>query len=250
MKFEPDLIDKLREVGLSKGEAEFYLTSISLGPATAIQLGEKLGHTRQMIYNLLPVLMQKGLIKQTEIGGRKLYEATNPETLMDLAQNITKDIKDIVPVLKSRRGELTTLPKITVYENPLAMREWYKHYMAQAQTGDDLIIWSTGKKQDWFEVDREFYDNYFKFSEKKGVKTFIILPDNKEAKDYQKTLGHKYTHAKFIRDAWESMGEKWVWQDQICYLTIKDNATNLVVIESKELAEIERFDFAQTWQKR
>lgn len=250
MKFEQDLIDKLREVGLTKGEAEFYLTSISLGPATAIQLGAKLGHTRQMIYNLLPTLMQKGLIKQTDIGGRKLYEVTNPEVLMDLAQNITKNIKDILPSIKTRRSELSALPKITIYENPIAMREWYRAYMAEAKGGDDLIVWATGTKQEWYDIDRDFYDNYLKFSEKKGVNTFIILPDTKEAHEYQKTLGHKHSHAKFIKDGWETLGEKWVWQDQVCHLTIKDNATNLVVIESKELAEIERFDFAQIWQRK
>lgn len=249
MKIDPELIEKLREVNLSKGEAEFYLTSLSLGPATAIQLGEKLGHTRQMIYNLLPPLIQKGLIKQSEISGRSLYEATNPENLVELANDITKNIKEVLPVLKTRRAELTTLPKIFIYENPLAMREWFRRYMGEAKAGDDLIIWSSGKTQDWYEVDREFYDNYLKFSEKKGVNTFIILPDNAEAREHLKTFGRKHTHAKFIKDAWETTGEKWVWQDQICYLTIKDNATNLVMIESKELAEIERFDFAQIWQK-
>lgn len=250
MKNESDLIEKLKEVGLTKGEAEFYLTSLMLGPATAIQLGEKLGHTRQMVYNLLPVLQQKGLIKHTEIEGRKLYEATTPEILLDLAQNITKNIKDIMPSLKTRRAELNDLPKITIYENPLAMREWYRRYMGEAKSGDDLIVWASGKKQDWHEIDREFYDNYLKFSEKKGVNTFVVLPDTDEAHEYQKTLGRKHTHAKFIKDAWETFGEKWVWQDQICYLTIQKNATNLVMIESNALAEIERFDFAQIWQRK
>lgn len=250
MKYDQGLVEKLKEVGLTKSEAEFYLTSLSLGPATAIQLGEKLGHTRQMVYNLLPALTNKGLIKHIETDGRKLYEATNPEVLVDLATSITKSIKDVLPSLKTRRAELDSLPKITIYENPLSMREWYRRYMGEAKAGDDLIIWASGKKQDWHEIDREFYDNYLKFSEKKGVNSYIVLPDNAEAREYQKTLGRKFTHIKFIRDAWETMGEKWVWQDQICYLTIKDNATNLIVIESNVLAEIERFDFAQIWQKK
>jgi hypothetical protein len=46
------------------------------------------------------------------------------------------------------------------------------------------------------------------------------------------------------------LAEKWVWKDQVCFLTIKDNATNMIVLESHELAEIERFDFAQIWQKK
>jgi len=245
-----DILNKLKETGLTRSEAEFYLANLQLGPATAIQLGEHLGHTRQMVYNLLPSLLEKGVVKKTEVGGRRLYEAVSPEILLDRAQEITQNIKDIIPVLKTRRAEYSSIPKITVYENPLSMREWYRGYMDSAKAGDELIIWSTGKHNYWYDMDRDFYENYMKFSEKKGVKTFIILPDTKDGHDYQKTIGRKSTRAKFIKNHWETLAEKWVWKDQVCFLTIKDNATNMIVLESHELAEIERFDFAQIWQKK
>jgi sugar-specific transcriptional regulator TrmB len=244
-----DILDKLKGIGLTKSEAEFYLANLSMGPATAIQLGEHLGHTRQMVYNILPSLLEKGVVKKTEIGGRRLFEAVSPEVLVDRAQEITQNIKDIIPVLKTRRAEYSSIPKVTVYENPLAMREWYRSYMGEAKMGDELLVWSTGKHNYWYEMDREFYDNYLKFSEKKGIKTFVILPDTEEAREYQKSIGRKGTHVKFLKDPWETLAEKWIWKDQVCYLTIKDNATNMIVLESHELAEIERFDFAHLWQK-
>lgn len=243
-------IEKLKEIGLTRSEAEFYLASLTLGPATAIQLGESLGNTRQMVYNLLPNLLEKGLVKRTEIGGRHLYEATSPEILIDRAEEIARKIKDIVPVLKTQRAEYSSIPVMTVYENPLSMREWYRKYMAEAKPGDELLVWSSGKDQDWFELDTDFYRHYLTFSEKKGVKTFVILPDNKEARGYQQKIGQKNTQAKFIRDGWESLAEKWLWRDEICYLTIKGNATNMIVIKSKELAELERFNFREIWEKK
>jgi len=245
-----DIFDKLKDIGLTKSEAELYLANLEMGPATAIQLGERLGHTRQMIYNLLPTLLEKGVIKKTEVGGRRLYEAVNPEILVDRAQEITQRIKDIVPMLKTRRGEYSSIPKVTVYENPLAMREWYRRYMSEARKGDELLIWASGKHQDWYDIDREFYDNYLKFSDRKGVRSYVILPDTPESHDYQRRVGKPGTKVKYVPDAWETLAEKWIWADQVCYLTIKDNATNMIVLESKELAEIERFDFAQIWQKK
>jgi len=239
----------LKEIGLTRSEAEFYLASLRLGPASAIQLGEHMGHTRQMIYNLLPSLVEKGLIKQSDINGRRLYEAINPEILADRAEKISHQIKELVPVLKSEQATSSAIPLITVYENPLAMRQWYRDFMKQAKNDDELLVWSSGKTQDWFEIDREFYEKYLSFSEKNGIKTFVILPDTKEAKEYQKTVGHKSTRAKFIEHGWETFAEKWIWKNQVCYLTIKGNATNMIVIESHELAEIERFDFLHIWQK-
>ena len=75
----------LQSIGLHKNEANLYLTALKLGASSAIQLGQKTGVTRQMIYELLPSLITKGLIKQIEIGNKKLYQALSPEILEDKA---------------------------------------------------------------------------------------------------------------------------------------------------------------------
>lgn len=41
--------------------------------------------------------------------------------------------------------------------------------------------------------------------------------------------------------------EKWIWHNQLCYQTIRASATNLIVVESKAIAETERNLFKTVW---
>ena len=247
-----NIIDKeiLRNIGLTKSEINLYLTNLKIGPASAIQLGQNAGVTRQMVYTLIPDLLQKGLMKHIREEEKSLYQAVSPEALKDRVQKIEKDINQIIPVLKSHQAEYSAVPMITVYENPIAMREWYRNFMKRAKKDDELLIWSTGKLSYWYGLDPEFYEKYLEFSEKTGVNSYVVFPKRDQAKAYQEKIGKPHTKVKFIAHGWKTMAEKWVWGNQICFLTIKENATNLIVIESEALAEIERFDFWKIWSSK
>lgn len=245
-----EIYNLLESIGLHKNEARLYLASLKLGPASAIQLGQKMGDTRQMIYLLLPGLIEKGLIKKTAINNKNFFKAVEPDILVDIAQKNREKINKIVPILKSQASEENAIPLITVYENPLAMREWYRQYMKEAKKGDELLIWSTGNVDYWYQMDREFYDKYMDFGEKTGVNVYLIEPDTKEARIHDKAVGRKNNRYKWFKGAWQANAEKWIWKNQVCYLTIRENATNMIVIESKDLAEIERFDFWTLWKSQ
>lgn len=242
-----ELENLLESIGLTGSEAKLYLTNLSLGPTSAINLGMKIGVTRQRIYVLLDSLESKGLVKRVSVGSRHYFQALEPETLLDRAQSISRELEKNMPVLKSRQASFGVLPLISVYENPIAMREWYRNYMKEAKAGEELSVWSTGRLHSWYQMDKEFYDKYLEFSEKKGVKTRVLLPGTDKAEEYQKTVGRPSTFVKFLKGDWQSEAEKWIWRDQICYLSIDENATNMIVVQSKKLADLERFNFEQLW---
>jgi sugar-specific transcriptional regulator TrmB len=241
MKFEKDL----ESIGLSSSEAKIYLTNLSLGPASAIQLAQKLGITRQSIYELLPRLMEKGLIKQVQIGTRRYFQAVNPDVLRDRAKLISEKVEEIIPQLKSRQADTNAVPLISVYENPLSMREWYTSFMEQAGKGDQMLIWSTGNL--WYELDSEFYTKFAEFKNKNEVQDLVIAPNTPEARQIAQQLASPLRQYRFTSEWWLSSAEMWVWNNQIVYLTLKENATNMIVIESDALAAIERFNFRNVW---
>ena len=243
-----DELEKLlNSIGLTGSEAKLYLTNLALGPTSAINLGKKIGVTRQRIYVLLAELENKGLIKKIAVGARQYYQTLDPVVLLDRAKNISQEIENSLPMLKSRQAAFGVLPLISVYENPIAMREWYRHYMTEAKAGEELLVWSTGKLHSWYNMDREFYDKYLKFSEHQGVKTKVLLPGTDSAAEYQKAVGQPSTEFKFMNGDWQSQAEKWIWRDQICFLSIDENATNMIVIQSEKLAKLERFNFMSIW---
>lgn len=245
-----EIYNLLKSIGLHKNEARLYLNALKLGPASAIQLGQKIDDTRQMVYLLLPGLMEKGLLKRVSLGNKDYYKAISPEVLVEIAQKNKEKMLQAVPILKSQASEEKAIPLITVYENPLAMREWYRQYMKEAKKGEEILIWSSGSVSYWYGLDKEFYNKYLNFNEEKGIKTYVILPETKEAIEHQKAVGKPRTKFKTFKFEKTSNSEKWVWKNQVCYLTIRENATNMIVLESKDLADLERFDFWTIWEKR
>lgn len=239
----------LISLGLNKNEADLYLTSLQLGPATAIQLAQKTGVTRQMIYTLLPQLAEQGLMKETMVGSRRLFQAVGPEALNDRVKHIAEQIKEVVPILKSKEATNASLPVLSVYENPISMREWYRQFMKEAKEGDQLFIWATNKT--WLSADPDFLKEFLAFKKKHKVRDSIIVPNIPEAREAAQRLKKEqpYAEYRFTDSWWHTDAEKWLWKDSVSYLTINENATNLIVLESRALAEIEYYNFRQIWHQ-
>lgn len=239
----------LESLGLNKNEANLYLTSLQLGSSTAIQLAQKLGTTRQMVYILLPQLIGEGLLKEVVVGSKRLFQAVGPEVLNDRARYIANQIKEAVPILKTKEASNSALPILSVYENPISMREWYRRFMKEAQEGDQLFIWATNKT--WLSADPDFLKEFLEFKKKKQIVDYIIAPDTEQSKEVAKQLKTQqpYSTYRFSPTWWHTDAEKWIWNDTVSYLTINENATNMIVIDSKPLAAIEYFNFQQIWQQ-
>lgn len=240
-------LKQLEQIGLSESEARLYLASLNMGPSSAIQLGKKIGVTRQMIYVLLPQMMERGLIKQTKIGARQYYEAANPDILIDMVEKSRQQITELVPQLKSQQATNAAVPLITVYENPISMREWYRKMLSEAKKGDEMLIWSAGGG--WMEMDEPFYQDYIAQKNKIGISDKLIAKDTAEAREYYASINVPNGEWRFMKEDWGTNAELWIWNDEVCYQTLRQNATNLIVIKSADLAAIERFNFYNIWNR-
>lgn len=236
----------LKNIGLTESEANIYIANIHLGPASVIEIAQRSGYVRQVVYDALPKLIEMGLIKKTKVGKKLRYQTTRVESLEDRVTEISSQIKELVPVLKSRQANFSAIPQINVYENTIAMREWYRQVLDNAKRGDTMLIWSYGK--DWFYLDPKFYENYLDQKSKIGVKDKVIKPDTPELRQrYGKVKGDN-AEWRFAEKWWRSNAEIVIWKDEISMLTVRERATNMIVVKSKELAAIERWNFRNAWE--
>lgn len=236
----------LESIGLSKAAARLYIESLKLGPASAIQLAQKLTITRQSVYELLPQLRERGLIKQVTINNKRLFQAVDPTLLQAIAEEATQKITEIIPILKNIQANNNAVPLVSIYENPLAMREWYEQFMSTAGKGDVMLIWSSGLL--WHQLDAAFYDKFTQFKDDHSIEDRVIVPNTPEGREAARHFAGPQRHYRFDSDWWRTDAEMWIWNNQIVYLTVKENATNMIVIESEALAGIERYNFRQAWE--
>jgi predicted transcriptional regulator len=238
-------LNLLQALGLTKTEAQLYLTSLELGPVSAIQLGQKLGLSRQLMYNLLPNLIEQGFIKQITIGKRHYFQAVSPDVLGDKVKQLQAEVAAAIPDLKKQQVTSVAVPHITVYDSPLGMREWYRFFMKEAKRGGAKLVFST--EAGWLDLDREFYNRFAEFEKEKGILNRIIAPDTPEAHKVADTLNLGDNVYRFASEGWGGDNAKWIWRNQVVLLTIRGKATNMVVIESTDMANVERFAFERVW---
>ncbi len=236
----------LTDVGLTGSEADVYLALIELGPAPVAQIAQKAGITRQMAYNLLPKLQQKGLAVENYTRGKKRYQSTKLQSLRDYSDQVANNVKAIIPELKTLQAELSAIPTIKIYENPVSMREWYREFVKTSQPDDELLLWVTNKV--WIDTDSSFLKSFIAFKNKHQMRDKIIAPDTTESREFAKEVDQPFAEYRFMRQPWKSDTEKWIWRDTISLLTIRGNLTNLIVIRSAALAELERAAFYATWK--
>jgi len=94
--------EQLQKAGLSPNEAKCYLTLLKFGSASANEISRKSGIHRVSVYDALRGLREKGLISQITKANKLLFEAGNPEKILDIIKEKEEQLeeaKKIVPEL-------------------------------------------------------------------------------------------------------------------------------------------------------
>src|SRR3989338_11625554 len=89
-----DIIRILQNLGLTEKEAETYLVLLKLGSVPAGPLIKSLGMHRAAVYNLLDILISKGLVHYTVQANRKYFEAQKPERLLEFVEHKKQELYD------------------------------------------------------------------------------------------------------------------------------------------------------------
>lgn len=99
----------LHELDLSENEAILYSRMLTRPPSTAQELGTYTPFPRTMLYYVLKLLMQRGLVSAKKEHWRTVYIAEDPDRLYDLlAKKVrefdreTHTIQELIPKLKNQ----------------------------------------------------------------------------------------------------------------------------------------------------
>ena len=94
--------DQLEQIGLSPNEAKCYRALVREGSASANEISRRSGVHRVSVYDALRGLREKGLISQITKANKLLFEAANPEKILDIIkekEEVLKETKEMIPNL-------------------------------------------------------------------------------------------------------------------------------------------------------
>lgn len=120
----------LLDIGLSPKEADLYLASVQIGPASVLRLSKTANVHRTIVYQLLEKLVKQGLFRVTLTGDKKVYVAVEPNQLLAYLKLKESSLKSVLPELNALSNLEWYKPKILYFEGRKELQELFKTGLA------------------------------------------------------------------------------------------------------------------------
>jgi sugar-specific transcriptional regulator TrmB len=238
----------LVKLGFNKNEAKVYLSLINFGKADAYTIIKDTKFHKNIVYDNLEKLIDKGLIAFIIEGGKRVFQLTSSDMLVDLFAKKEKIIQDNKAKALELSKEIEKLAKKQkIFQEAQIFRgiEGVKSFYSQTLKGNDFYVF--GAPQSSVDIMGElFWQNYeVKRAEQKIHAKLIFNPSLKE---YGKTLNSKFTEIRYFNQKFEPLTETHIQDNKVAIIVWTDEPF-LFLIESKEVANSYKKFFEDMWKQ-
>ncbi|MBT4857082.1 hypothetical protein HON52_02740 [Candidatus Uhrbacteria bacterium] len=238
--------DQLKELSLTKSEIKIYLYLLEMGISTPPQIAKGTGIARTNCYNILSSLKDQGLINEQEKGSRKVYLASDPESLLRRVQKRKEVIEQLLPDLRALHTTQKNKPKIEFYDGFEQVKEIY------LRATNTKKLMAIGSVKAFADRDAKFFLNFKMKLKTNGTCFQDLVADSssqngiKETKEILKGLYEFRTLSKKYSD---SPTDILIWDDNIALITLEDPVFG-TVITSALLARTFGYMFEMLWESQ
>jgi HTH-type transcriptional regulator, sugar sensing transcriptional regulator len=238
MKLDKILIN----YGLTEKQAKIYLACLELDSAPVQKIALKSALPRTTVYEVLELLKRKSLVSYFLKKKVKYFTAQDPNKLIKIAQNNVDDLKESLPQFNAMFGQSRNKPTTRFYEGKQGMKIILEEILDEAKE-----IMSFVSADDLFS---ELGDDFYKFVEKRFKKKIpvkvLFSQDTPKARERQKLGPSQLRQVKILSGEFEHQGQVLVWGNKIAMFSFTNDYV-AVVIESKNLAQVQRAMFNYLW---
>lgn len=129
----PEMQQILKTFGLSDPEIAIYLASLELGSQPASIVAKKAGLKRGHTYNMLTLLIQKGLVQEFIKEKVRYFSSRSPGTLLSTVEHreeqleiLKQGLMRVIPDLEKISNPLLVQPKVRFFQGVEGIKEIYE----------------------------------------------------------------------------------------------------------------------------
>jgi sugar-specific transcriptional regulator TrmB len=194
--------------------------------------------------------MQKGLVNKYTKSSQTYFSALDPNRLLayidreieETARELTKqrtDIEKLLPEIKSLQHKIEQ-PKVQFFEGEKGMREAYEDTL----TAKDGIV-AYANVQTMHEGLPNFFPTYYDRRAKALVYIRAIMPQNNQSFERTRNDQKEMRDSRFLPQNQSFTPEMNIYNNKVLIASWKEKMA--VIIESKELADLQRVIFENLW---
>ncbi|MFA6887972.1 MAG: helix-turn-helix domain-containing protein [Candidatus Woesearchaeota archaeon] len=244
-------IKTLISIGLTKGEANVYLTLLKIGSTTSGRIINESRVSRSKVYDVLGRLKQKGLATEVIKENVKYFESTDPKKIIEYLQIKKQDIQEkieqsnqIVEDLNKLKSLHVEKQEARVYTEIEGLKTIYSEILEDLEAGEEYLAFGIGKTEIQTKEVSSFFKNFhLKRADKKVNARIIMQPETK--KEMANFSQLKYYHYKFTEVKIPTNIA--IWKDNVLHSVWEDKPLAFV-IKSKQIADKYREYFNDVWK--
>lgn len=233
----------LKQFGLTDKQAKVYLAVLELGLAPVSQISQKAKIPRPTCYDVLESLREQGIASTFIKNKTRAYSVEEPRKIASIARQKVKTLEQAMPELEALWGEALERPLVKFYQGKESIKQIYEEILQ-----DKKEILGLNSVDNMFSAIGEYQLEFVKQRVKTKIPTRVILRDTPKARERQKLGSAELRQVKFIPPSFCFHGCVLVFGNKIAYFSfVKDYIA--VLIESAELAAIQRAALEYIWEK-
>lgn len=214
--------EELKQIGLTENESRVYLALLDLGPSLAGVISRKTGLHRRTVYDTTDMLAKKGLVGYILKNNRRLFQASNPERILEIIKEKEDILSPIINNLKEKYSKTREKEETNFYKGKEGLKTVFED---QLNYKEILILGASPKA---YEVLKFYFKWYDKARKQKKIKSRIIA----QSRDVKKIplaeiryLPEKYSNPVAVN----IYGDKTaiiLWAEKPIAIVIKDKAVS------------------------
>lgn len=233
----------LQQFGLTEKQARVYLATLELGSAPVNWIAKKASIPRPTCYDILDSLKMSGIASSFVKKKTRYYSVEEPKKIIQLAQQRADALKEVLPQLEARYGLAREQPKVRFFQGQEGMKQIFEEILTD---GREYLSFSSS--DDLFRTFEDYHLAFVLRRVRERIPARVILRDSPLARERQRLGPRELRTVKLIPREFDYHGMVAVFGDKIAMFSfVKEYIA--VVIESQELAAIQRAMFEFIWQK-
>ncbi|MFH0854565.1 MAG: helix-turn-helix domain-containing protein [bacterium] len=243
------LLNFLKDIGMTDNEAIVYLTLLSLGPSTILKLSKASEIKRTTVYAIVDSLTQKGLIKIEVKGFKKLFIAEKPEKLKIILELQRKKMEKLLPEFQAIENLKGGESFLKYYEGLEAIKGVYEEILKEMNPKEEYL--SVGNPILWFSIDNDYFQNFrerrAKLSRKLNFRIRHLLKESPRALELKKCEANYNEKIKILPEGINFSSNLIILQKKIIIHQLISPML-AIVIENRSVVQLQRELFNIIWE--
>jgi len=240
-----DIKQALERYGLDDKEIKVYLALLGKGNATVKELAEATKLKRTSIYLIADRLVTLGILGQYKAKYGTHYVAESPKKLVSRLESIKNDVSAVLSQLEALEKKDNEEARVKYFKG----KEGYMTVLEDTLDGYSHEMYYLGSTKDLNDIVSEKYvmDHYIpeRLKRKITFKQIVFADDFAKQQKIDDVQNLRVT--KFLPQDHFFTGSMLICQDKVAYFSSK-RELSCVMIESRDIAEMERQKFDLLWE--